>query len=230
MKKRVIAAVIFILLFLFVIYAVKFIDVAAIGPENTSIGLSRLNETVHDFTGVNMLWYDITGYIGYASLVIAAVFMLAALIQLIRGRSLLNVDGELYVLACLYIITAGLYFLFEVYIINYRPVLMPGSASPEASFPSSHTMLAFVIFGSTFLLLRKYVKNRALRFFLRLICVLVILVTVGGRLYSGVHWLTDIIGGVCISLALLCLFGGILYRFRSAYVPTHYRSSHQSDE
>ena len=30
-----------------------------------------------------------------------------------------------------------------------------------------------------------------------------------GRLLSGVHWLTDIIGGVLISLGLLFLFAGV---------------------
>ncbi len=223
MKKRFIAAAVFAILFLLLIYAVRYVDTAAIGPANTVIGLSRLNQLVHDLTDVNWQWYEITEYIGYGVLAIAALFVLAGLIQLIRGRSFLNVDRELYILACLYIVTAGLYVFFEYFIINYRPVLMPGETLPEASFPSSHTMLAIVILGSTFRLLKKYVRPAALRVLLRLICAAGIIAAVGGRLYSGVHWSTDILGGILLSIVLLCLFGGILEKLGDAYRPTHYR-------
>jgi len=224
MKKRVIASLICLVLFLGLVYAVQNIDVAAIGPAGTSIGLSRINQTVHDALGVDMMWYDITEWIGLGTIGIALLFVLAGLIQLIRRRSLLLVDGEIYVLGCLYVVLAGLYVLFEIFIVNYRPVILPGSDVPEASFPSSHTMLSFVILGSLFLLLRKYVKNTALRVLLRLLCAAAILVTVGGRLLSGVHWVTDIAGGVLLSLALLFLFGGILYKMRHAYRPAHCRT------
>lgn len=223
MKKRFIAAVVFALLFLLLIYAVRFVDTAAIGPGDTVVGLSRINQTVHNLTGVNWLWYNITEYIGYGALAIAAIFALVGLVQLIRGRSFLNVDREIYILACLYIVTAGLYVFFEYFIINYRPVIMPGELLPEASFPSSHTMLAIVVPGSTYRLLKKYVRPAALRVLLRILCVVGVIVAVGGRLYSGVHWVTDILGGILLSVVLLCLFGGILEKLGEAYVPTHYR-------
>ena len=66
--KKVIGAVITGGLFAALIVLLKSYDVAAIGPAGTSIGFSHFNQFVHDLTGVNMLWYDITDYIGYAAI------------------------------------------------------------------------------------------------------------------------------------------------------------------
>ena len=104
----------------------------------------------------------------------------------------------------------GLYLLFETFIVNYRPVLMPGAASPEASFPSSHTMLVCVVMGSAMMMAGTYVKGKAPRGALRGICAAVTGITVAGRLISGVHWFTDILGGLLISTALLALFSAFL--------------------
>ncbi|MBO6094010.1 MAG: phosphatase PAP2 family protein, partial [Oscillospiraceae bacterium] len=83
---------------------------------------------------------------------------------------------------------------------------------PEASFPSSHTMLVCVIMGSSIPLLGKYVKSDVLCTVLRIICAAIIAVTVIGRLISGVHWFTDILGGILISVMLLNLYAEILER------------------
>ena len=99
----------------------------------------------------------------------------------------------------------ALYAFFEKVVVNYRPVILEGTL-PEASFPSSHTMLACVVFGSAAMILPLYVKNSKLRRVLEGLCCFIMGFTVGGRLLSGVHWLTDIVGGVLISLALLALF------------------------
>ena len=224
MKFKITAFVIFMLLFAGLVAALQVYDVAAIGPEGTSVGFSKINGLVHEFTGVNMLWYDITEWIGFGALGVAALFALTGLVQLIMRKSLLGVDREIYLLAGLYIVLAGAYVLFEYFIINYRPVIMEGESYPEASFPSSHTLLAFVILGSAIPLLRKYIRPRGVCVLLQILCVAVILVTVGGRLYSGVHWLTDIVGGVLLGMALLFLFGALLGKRKDDYQPMHLKT------
>ena len=211
-KRKILTAGVSGLLFAVLIILVRFVDVQAIGPEGTRIGLSHLNRLVFEKLGVHMLWYAITDWLGIAAIGTALLFAAIGLVQWIRRRSILKVDKELLALGGLYLIVIGLYVLFELVIVNYRPILMPGSIHPEASFPSSHTMLVCVIMGSAIPLLGKYAKSGVLCTVLRVLCAAIIAITVIGRLISGVHWFTDILGGILISIMLLNLYAESLER------------------
>ena len=190
------------------IVLVRFVDVASIGPEGTKIGMSHLNSFFFNLFGVNIIWYRITDWLGIVAILTAFVFAVVGLVQLIKRRSLFKVDGEIIFLGLLYIIVIGLYILFELAIVNYRPIIMPDGTHPEASFPSSHTMIVCVIMGSTIPLIGKYIKTKEIKDTLEAACVAVMAVTVIGRLIAGVHWFTDICGGILISAALLALYAG----------------------
>ena len=209
-KMKFIFAGISVLLTAVLIVLVRLVDVAPIGPEGTSIGLSHLNQAVPDLSGVTIFWYDITEWFGIVAILIAGLFALTGLVQLVKGKSIRNVDKEVLALGALYMVVIGLYGLFEIVIVNYRPVIMPDEVHPEASFPSSHTMLVCVVLGSAMMLMDHFIKKEMLRKVLRIVCAVMIGMTVIGRLLSGVHWFTDIIGGVLISSALLLLFSGIM--------------------
>lgn len=202
------------LLVMILIVLVRFVDVRPIGPEGTSIGLSRLNGFFFRLSGVNILWYHITDWLGVAAILVAFLFAMAGFVQLIKRRSILKVDREILALGGLYIVVIGLYVLFEIVIVNYRPIIMPDGTHPEASFPSSHTMLVCVIMGSAIMLIGKYLKEKPLCRVLRGICAAIIGMTVIGRLIAGVHWFTDIVGGILISIFLLSLFSEVLKRTR----------------
>ncbi len=208
--RRFITAGVGFLLTVLLIALVRLVDVAPIGAQETSIGLSHLNQFVFDLFGVNILWYDITDRLGIAAILTAFAFAVTGLIQLIKRRSLLKVDREILSLGVVYIIVIGLYLLFENVIVNYRPIIMPDNTHPEASFPSSHTMLVCVIMGSAVMLINNYIKNKALNRTLRAICFVIIGVTVFGRLIAGVHWFTDILGGITISVTLLSLYKEVI--------------------
>ncbi len=207
--KRVVGAIISGALFAGLIVLLGRYDVAAIGPAGTEIGFSRVNQMVHDLTGVNMLWYDITEYIGYGAIAVCGLFALAGFIQMIKRRSLLKVDREIWALGGLFIAVIGCYVLFEKFIVNYRPIIMPGETAPEASFPSSHTMLIMTVMIAVMIVSDKYF-GKGLGVLVRILCFLTVLVTVGGRLWCGVHWLTDIIGGILLSATLLFLFAAVI--------------------
>ena len=181
-----------------------------IGPEETSIGLATINGMIHETTGVQMIWYEITSYLGILSILVGLCFACIGSVQLIRRRSLLKVDAEILSLGCLYVILAVLYILFELVVINERPIIMPGDEHVEASFPSSHTLLSFVIFGSAMIVIGKYVRNRSLCNLIQVLFGILILIAVFGRLLSGVHWFTDLLGSLFLSAALLLLFTGLL--------------------
>lgn len=208
--RRIITAGIGFLLTVILIALVRLVDVAPIGAQGTSIGLSHLNQFVFDLFGVNILWYNITDWLGVAAVLTAFVFAITGLVQLIKRRSLLKVDREILALGVLYLVVIGLYILFENVVINYRPIIMPDNTRPEASFPSSHTMIACVIMGSAAILINRYIKNKTLCRVLQIICFVIIGVTVVGRLISGVHWFTDIIGGILISVTLLSLYKEVI--------------------
>lgn len=183
---------------------VKYIDVQEIGPNDSLVGFATINNFMFNLTGVNMLWYDITDWWGFVPLFIAFIYAIIGFIQMIKRRSILKVDKEILGLCVYYIIVIGLYIFFETYVINYRPILMDGIL--EASYPSSHTLLSVCICGSSLIINKYLFKNKNFFKAENIISILSILVIVIGRFISGVHWFTDIIGAILISIALLKAF------------------------
>lgn len=212
-KRGFTLACVFALLFVLLLVLVKTADVAAVGPEGTEIGLSRLNVAVRDALGFHPVWYGITQALGGLAIVVAAAFALVGLVQLARRKSFWKVDREIGALGILYAVVIALYALFEVVVVNYRPLIMPGEEHVEASFPSSHTMLVCVVMGSAMLLARRYLSGRGdgvKRAAAEALGALVIALTVFGRLYAGVHWFTDVLAGILLSAALLSLYAGFI--------------------
>ena len=206
MKNRHIAAAAAALaLFAALILLVCLADVAPIGPEGTRVGLSGLNGWFHGLTGFQPALYRVTQITGACSLLTAAALALVWVWQFIRARGFGGMDRGLLMIAALYAVTLALYAFFEKCVVNYRPVLMPGADAPEASFPSSHTMLAIVVMGSAAMLAGR-IENRGARAAVRGLCLALMAVTVIGRLLCGVHWLTDVLGGILVGTALLSAY------------------------
>lgn len=207
-KKRnfVISGVLILVAVIFTIL-VQVVDVKTIGVNGTSIGFATINQFVFETVGVNMIWYHITDWLGIVPILMAMVYALIGFIQLIKRRSLLKVDKEIILLGMYYIVVIGMYVLFEKYVINYRPILMYGFL--EASYPSSHTLMTICLCGSSILINNKIFKNKATKI-VNAFSVLIIIITVIGRLISGVHWFSDIVGGIIISTALLMTFYSLL--------------------
>ena len=210
MSKEKKTAAFFGMLFILLIILLKTVDVAPVGPEGTNVGLSSLNMAARGTADAGGPWYKISSMLGYIAILAGLIFPLAAFVQAIRRRSVQKLDRELKAMILLDAALAFVYVLFEVVIVNYRPVIMEGEAHPEASFPSSHTMLACVILGSIAMVLDKYIKNTGLRNFLKVLCVLLAAAIVITRFLSGVHWLTDIIGALLISGCLLGMFADLI--------------------
>jgi len=218
MKKKFIIAAVCFGLFLLLILLVKLVDVAPVpAVEGTEIGLSKLNMAIHDLFGEDLGWYKITNLLGYLAILIALCFAAVGGLQLIYRRSILKVDKELLLLGGLYVVTVIFYVLFEKVVVNYRPMLMPDGTGPEASFPSSHTMLSCVILGSGLGLLKKYTKkNKTIQLVLTVLFAVMLALIVAGRLLSGVHWFTDILGGILLSTALLNAYDGLLLLWKKS--------------
>lgn len=193
-----------LLLFLVWTLAIQKIDVQVIGPHDSSVGFATLNSFFHMLTGVHMLIYIITDWSGFVPLLIALGFAILGLVQLIRRKSLFKVDANILVLGGFYIIVIGCYILFEVFTINYRPVLINGYL--EASYPSSTTLMVLCIIPTAIMQFHRRIKNAQAHKIVNALLVVFMLFMVIGRLISGVHWLTDIMGGVFLSAGLVMLY------------------------
>ena len=208
--KYILSAVLFAL-FILLAVLLKTVDVAPIGPEGTSIGLSHLNVMFRDMIGTNQDVYMLTKIAGIVTIGIVGIFAVMGLVQWIQRKNLFKIDRELLYLAGLYFAIFVFYVLFnKVIVINYRPVIMPGDLHPEPSFPSSHSLMGCVVMGSAFMLVKRYVERDAIDLILRAFCVINMLVLVLGRFLSGVHWFTDILGGILLGFALLLIYSAQL--------------------
>ena len=187
-----------------------FVDVRAIGPDGSSVGFSALNGFIHEKIGVNMYLYNITDWLGLVPIGVALGFAILGLIQLIKRKSLLRVDRSILALGVFYIIVVAVYLFFEIVVINYRPVLIEGYL--EASYPSSTTMLVTCVMPSAAMQAEERIKNKALRQGVIIIIIAFIAFMVVGRLLSGVHWITDIIGGALLSLGVVMAYKSFLQK------------------
>ena len=185
--------------------AIQFIDIKAIGPQNSSVGFATLNQFVHNLTGVNMSLYTITDWLGLVPLGFAMGFALLGFIQWIKRKRILKVDYSILVLGGFYVLVIAMYIFFEMFVVNYRPILINGIL--EASYPSTTTMLVMCIMPTTIMQFNNRIKNETLKKLISLSIIVFILFMVIGRILSGVHWITDIIGGAILSCGLVMLYG-----------------------
>ena len=188
--------------------AIRQIDVQAIGPQGSTVGFAALNSMVHRLTGVHMQLYSITDWLGLVPVSFGFGFAALGLTQWIKRKSVLKVDRSILILGAFYIITLAAYLFFESYVINYRPVLIAGSL--EASYPSSTTLLVLCVMPTAMMQLRGRIKNHALRKAVTVAIAAFIVFMVAGRLVSGVHWLTDIIGGILLSAGLVMIYDSLI--------------------
>lgn len=71
------------------------------------------------------------------------------------------------------------------------------------AFPSGHTAGTAALFGLLFFLIPVVVPWRALRWALQLGCVLIVISAGPARIYLGVHWPSDVLGGYVVALLFL---------------------------
>lgn len=194
------------LLLLFAVWTllIKTVDVQIAGQTKKAVGFATLNLRFHELTGVNMTLYTITDWLGLVPVFVCLGFGMFGLVQLIQRRSLRKVDPDIILLGIYYTVVIAAYLLFEMIPINYRPIFIDGRL--EASYPSSTTLLVLSVMPTLWFQLDRRLKMENVR---RGIGILTILFSCGmvlGRLLSGVHWITDIVGAALLSSGLFCLY------------------------
>lgn len=206
MKKRKNLYIATSLLAAFVLWtvALRFVDVQAIGPQESAVGFATINRFFHNLTGVHMTLYTITDWLGLVPFLFVMGFAALGLAQWIHRKRLKRVDSSILILGGFYIVVTAVYIFFEIFVVNYRPVLIAGYL--EASYPSSTTTLVLCVMSTAMMQLNGRIRNRAVKRCVAVAITAFVVSMVTLRLISGVHWLTDIIGGILLSTGLVMMY------------------------
>ena len=186
------------------------IDVCPVGPGGSAVGMAAMNRWVHRLLGVHMWLYVVTDWLGLVPVGIAFGFAVLGLVQWIARKNFLKVDHDILALGVFYLAVMAAYLLFEEIVINYRPVLIEGFL--EASYPSSTTILASCVMPTAGMQIRARVRNRRTGNALAALCLVFLAFMVIGRLISGVHWFSDIVGGLLLSGGLVAAYASFFVR------------------
>lgn len=206
-KRTLLLSMLFLLAFVIWSVLIQTVDVRPVGVNSTDIGFAFVNTRFHSLTGVDFMLYNITDWLGLVPLAVCIAFGILGFIQLIKRKSLFKVDADIIILGVYYVTVILCYLVFEMIPINYRPVLINGFA--EASYPSSTTLLVLSVMPTLVFQIKHRMKNIKLQRIVTVITLFFCIFMVVGRLISGVHWLTDIIGSVLLS-------AGLFYAYKSA--------------
>ena len=197
-------ALLFLAIFVLFTLLVAVVDVKNTGVNGTRLGFSGLN---HALTPrFSRFFYVLSEIIGVLALILAGLFAVIGVIQLVQRKSLLKVDCRIIVLGAVYILMLILYLIFDHIPINYRPVLNVDKA--EISYPSSHTMLALTVFLTAANYIELTVKNADFVKKSTIAAIALVGLAVFTRFFSGVHWFTDILGAIFLALFLTELYKG----------------------
>ena len=183
---------------------IQTVDVQPFGANGTNIGFAAINCWFHKLTGVHMEIYTITDWLGLIPIFICMIFGGIGFVQLIQRRSIFEVDRDIIFLGVYYIIVIFGYLIFEMIPINYRPILIEGYL--EASYPSSTTLLVLCVMPTLIDQVNRRTKSVILKEIIKAFVICFSAFMVLGRLISGVHWLTDIVGSIMLSLGLFCIY------------------------
>ena len=180
------------------------VDVQPLGVNGTNIGFATINCWSHKLTGVHMEIYHITDWLGLVPFFICMIFGGIGFVQLLKRRSLLKVDYDIIFLGIYYVIVILGYLIFEMIPINYRPILIEGFL--EASYPSSTTLLVLCVMPTLIEQVNRRSESVIFKGIIKVFVICFSAFMVLGRLISGVHWLTDIVGSIMLSLGLFCIY------------------------
>lgn len=204
MKRNLATGVVSLFAFALWTVLIMLVDVQAVGSNDSKVGFATFNTWFHRLTGVHMALYTVTDWLGLVPIVVCMGFGCLGLYQLIKRKSLFKVDADILILGGYYILVIFTYLFFEMVPINYRPILIDGFL--EASYPSSTTLLVLSVMPTLVFQVNRRCDNRRMKRITMILVGLFSAFMVIGRLISGVHWATDIIGSILLSFGLFSLY------------------------
>lgn len=113
-------------------------------------------------------------------------------------------------IVCNLVIVTILNTLFKVIFMRARPDINHLVIETGYSFPSGHSMISMAFYGYLIYIIYTHKDNARFRWLLiSLISILVLLIGIS-RIYLGVHYTSDVVGGFCFSIAYLIIYISIV--------------------
>ena len=207
-KRVLFLGIMLVLAFVVWTVLIQIVDVQPVGQNGTDLGFASFNSWFQKLTGVHMTIYTITDWLGLVPLFICMIFGGIGLVQLVKRRSLFKVDYDIIFLGIYYVIVILCYLIFEMIPINYRPILIEGVM--EASYPSSTTLLVLSVMPTLTFQVNRRIENAIVKKAISILIIIFSAFMVIGRLISGVHWFTDIVGSIVFSAGLFCIYKAVI--------------------
>ena len=203
-NKSLLCSILTTILFIIFTIFVKVVDVKLIPTTATFVGFGTLNLWFHQLTKENLFLYKQGDWLSIIPLLICVVYALIGCYQLIKRKSIFKVDYNLLILGFYYVLLLGVYLLFEVIPVNYRPILINGAL--EVSYPSSTTLLVLCIMKTFAYNIKIYLNDKQSKRIIISLTMIYSIFMIIIRILSKVHWITDIIGAILLSNALYYLY------------------------
>lgn len=185
-------------LFLFILIALNLNNITPV-DEAVYAGVSRLISS-----GMTTFALLCTGLVGPAAL-LAVTLPLVVLLPKKEYRIPLFLNLSIAVL-----LNLGLKNVFN----RPRPVdVVHLALETGSSFPSGHTMAAACFYGFLIYLVWQMCSSKALRNTLTALLSLIIALVAASRIYLGVHYFSDVVAGVSISICYLVIFTSFVTLF-----------------
>ena len=110
---------------------------------------------------------------------------------------------EVFLIGSNTILTVGSNQILKHIICRPRPNHLRLIVENGYSFPSGHAMISICLYGLLIYLVNKKIKNKLLKIVLTILLIILILGIGISRIYVGVHYPSDVLGGYLLSLSIL---------------------------
>lgn len=178
----------------------KLVDVKTTG-DMPAVGWGTVNFWWHNLVGQQPVWHVISNVVAAVTL-LAVVILLVWQIVLMRQRGFRSLGRSWWALDFTLIGLVGCYLLFQILVINYRPILI--NQHWEVAYPSSHVLLFATVWP---LFIFTYCREmQSCRSLVVVFGISLMLIGIVARLLSGYHWLTDILGGILLGSVLVAWY------------------------
>lgn len=111
------------------------------------------------------------------------------------------------------VVIAGLNQVIKRILQRPRPTEYKIIEETGYSFPSGHSMVSMAFYGYLIYLIYKYVKNKYIKW-ISIIALSILICFIGiSRIYLGVHYTSDVLGGFLLSISYLIIYVSVVNKF-----------------